>query len=136
MKTIGGDKINQLRHVRFFGDADGVRAHMARHAEILRPKFAAVQAGLEERLAGTGLASWTRPRGGYFVSLDTAPGKASQVCEMAARAGVKLTPAGATFPYGKDEADRNIRIAPTLPPMDELERALTILTTAILAAAD
>lgn len=135
-KTIGGDKINQLRHVRFFGDADGVLAHMRRHAEILKPKFAAVQAGLEERLAGTGLANWTKPRGGYFVSLDTQPGKANRVFEMAAQAGVKLTPAGATFPYGKDAADRNIRIAPTLPPMAELERAITVLATAILACAD
>ena len=136
LKTIGGDKINQLRHVRFFENADGVRAHMREHAALLRPKFAAVERGLAERLEGTGLASWTKPRGGYFVSLDTQPGKARRVFEMAAEAGVKLTPVGATFPYGRDEADRNIRIAPTLPPHEELERAITVLATAILCAAD
>jgi DNA-binding transcriptional MocR family regulator len=136
LRTIGADKINQLRHVRFFGDAEGLRAHMQKHAALLRPKFAAVQSGLEERLAGTGLASWTKPRGGYFVSLDTQEGKAKRVYELAGKAGVKLTPVGATFPYGNDPKDRNIRIAPTLPPSDELERAITILATAILCAAD
>ncbi len=136
LRTIGADKINQLRHIRFFGDADGLRAHMKKHAEILRPKFAAVQSGLEERLAGTGLASWTKPRGGYFVSLDTQEGQAKRVYELASKAGVKLTPVGATFPYGNDPKDRNIRISPTLPPSDELERAITILATAILCAAD
>lgn len=135
-RTIGADKINQLRHVRFFGDAEGLRAHMRKHAEILRPKFAAVQSGLEERLAGTGLATWTKPRGGYFVSLDTQPDRARRVLEMCAEAGVKLTPVGATFPYGKDPHDRNIRIAPTLPASDDLERAITILATAILSATD
>ena len=85
LRTIGADKINQLRHVRFFGDAEGLRAHMRKHAELLRPKFAAVQSGLEERLAGTGLATWTKPRGGYFVSLDTQEGKAKCVFAMAAR---------------------------------------------------
>jgi DNA-binding transcriptional MocR family regulator len=136
VRTIGADKLNQLRHVRFFGDADGVRAHMRRHAALLRPKFAAVQRGLAERLEGTGLATWTRPRGGYFVSLDTQPGRAKRVFELAARAGVKLTPVGATFPHGHDPEDRNIRIAPTLPTEDELERAITVLATAILCAAD
>jgi len=136
IRTIGGDKLNQLRHVRFFGDADGVRAHMRSHAELLRPKFAAVQRGLGERLAGTGLASWTQPSGGYFVSLDTQPGKAQRVFELATRAGLALTPAGATFPYGRDPQDRNIRIAPTMPSDDELERAITILATAILCAAE
>lgn len=135
-RTIGADKLNQLRHVRFFGDAEGVRAHMRLHAALLRPKFAAVQRGLTERLAGTGLASWTQPSGGYFVSLDTQPGKARRVFELAARAGVALTPVGATFPHGRDPEDRNIRIAPTLPPEDELERAITVLATAILCAAD
>jgi DNA-binding transcriptional MocR family regulator len=135
LRTIGPDKLNELRHVRFFGDADGLRAHMRRHAALLRPKFEAVQRGLTERLSGTGLASWTRPSGGYFVSLDTQPGKARQVFELAARAGVKLTPVGATFPYGRDPEDRNIRIAPTLPPEDELERAITVLATAVLVAA-
>jgi DNA-binding transcriptional MocR family regulator len=136
VRTIGADKLNQLRHVRFFGDADGLRAHMRRHAALLRPKFEAVQRGLGEALEGTGLATWTRPRGGYFVSLDTLPGKAKRVFELAAKAGVKLTPVGATFPYGDDPEDRNIRIAPTLPGEDELERAITVLATAILCAAD
>ena len=136
LRTIGADKLNQLRHIRFFGDEDGVRQHMQRHAELLRPKFDAVQRGLTERLAGTGLATWTRPRGGYFVSLDTQPGKARRVFELAAKAGVKLTPVGATYPYGNDPEDRNIRIAPTLPPNDELERAITVLATAVLCAAD
>jgi len=136
LETIGGDKLNQLRHVRFFGDVAGLHAHMRKHAALLKPKFAAVQRGLEERLGGTGLATWTQPRGGYFVSLDTAPGKARRVFEMAAEAGVKLTPVGATFPYGDDPEDRNIRISPSLPPIEELERAITVLATAILCAAD
>ncbi len=133
--TIGGDKLNQLRHVRFFKDADGVRAHMRRHAEIIGPKFAAVDEIFTQQLAGTGLARWTRPRGGYFVSLDTRPGRARRIFEMAALAGVKLTPAGATFPYGNDPQDCNLRIAPTLPPPAELRRALQVLATAILADA-
>lgn len=136
LETIGGDKLNQLRHVRFFGDVAGLHAHMRKHAALLKPKFAAVQRGLEERLGGTGLATWTQPRGGYFVSLDTAPGKARRVFEMAAEAGVKLTPVGATFPYGDDPEDRNIRISPSLPPIEELERAITVLATAILCAAE
>lgn len=135
LRTIGPDKLNQLRHVRFFGDADGVRKHMVRHAELIKPKFEAVERGLGERLEGTGLATWTRPRGGYFVSLDTQPGKAKRVFELAAQAGVKLTPVGATYPYGDDADDRNIRIAPTLPTEDELERAITVLATAVLVAA-
>ena len=131
VRSIGPDKLNQLRHLRFFGDADGVRAHMARHAALLRPKFEVVQRVLEEHLGGTGLASWTNPRGGYFVSLDTQAGQARRVFDAAARAGVALTPVGATFPYGKDPEDRNIRIAPTLPPLSELEQAMEILATAI-----
>lgn len=133
--TIGGDKLNQLRHVRFFKDASGVRAHMRRHAEIIGPKFAAVHEVFTGQLAGTGLARWTQPRGGYFVSLDTRPGRARRICEMAAEAGVKLTPAGATFPYGRDPGNCNLRIAPTLPPPAELHHALQVLATAILADA-
>ena len=131
LRTINGDKLNQLRHLRFFGDADGVRAHMRRHAEILRPKFDAVQRVLDAMLTGRGLATWTRPRGGYFVSLNTRPGHARKVCELAARAGVKLTPVGATFPHGRDPDDRNLRIAPSFPPLAEVERATTVLATAI-----
>jgi DNA-binding transcriptional MocR family regulator len=132
VRTIGPDKVNQLRHLRFFGDADGVRAHMRRHASLLRPKFEVVQRVLETHLGGSDFASWTQPRGGYFVSLDTQAGRARRVFDAAARAGVALTPVGATFPHGDDPEDRNIRIAPTLPPLPELEQAMAILATAIL----
>lgn len=135
VRTIGPDKLNQLRHVRFFGDAQGVRAHMERHAALLRPKFELVQRVLESHLGEGGLATWTSPRGGYFVSLDTQPGRARRVFEASARAGVALTPVGATFPYGQDPENRNIRIAPTLPPLPELEQAMEILATAILCEA-
>ncbi len=132
--TIGSDKLNQLRHVRFFRDAAGIAAHMRRHAAILRPKFEAVQRKLEAQLAPARLATWTRPTGGYFVSLDTADGCAARVVQLAKDAGVKLTAAGATFPYGKDPRDRNIRIAPTLPPTSELELAMDVLCTCVKLA--
>ena len=119
----------------FDGDAQGVRAHMERHAALLRPKFELVQRVLESHLGEGGLATWTSPRGGYFVSLDTQPGRARRVFEASARAGVALTPVGATFPYGQDPENRNIRIAPTLPPLPELEQAMEILATAILCEA-
>jgi aspartate/methionine/tyrosine aminotransferase len=128
---IGPDKINQLRHVRFFKDMDGILAHMKKHAEIVAPKFAAVNDALEKNLGGTGLATWTRPEGGYFVSLDVLDGCASAVIKRCADAGVKMTPAGSTYPYGKDPHDRNIRIAPTLPSVDEIKIAMTVLTAAI-----
>lgn len=127
IQTIGPDKLNQLRHVRFFQNMDGMRAHMSRHAEILRPKFEAVQEGLESELGGTGLAQWSNPNGGYFVSLNTPDGCAKETVRLCAGAGVKLTPAGATFPYGIDPRDRNIRIAPTFPPVDELKKAIALL---------
>ncbi|MFC6062820.1 aminotransferase class I/II-fold pyridoxal phosphate-dependent enzyme [Streptomyces ochraceiscleroticus] len=123
-RTIGPDKINQLRHARFLPDAEAVHAHMERHAELLRPKFELVDAVLEKRLGDTGIASWTRPQGGYFVSLDVLDGCASRVVQLAKDAGVALTPAGATFPYGKDPRDRNIRIAPSYPRLEELGDAL------------
>jgi DNA-binding transcriptional MocR family regulator len=135
MTTIGPDKINQLRHVRFLKNADGVRALMRKHAAILRPKFELVQRVLEQELGGTGLATWTKPRGGYFVSLDTQPGRAAKVVQLAADAGVKLTPAGSAFPYRKDPLDRNIRIAPSFPSVPELERAIQVLAVSILVAA-
>ncbi len=128
---IGPDKINQLRHVRFFKDMDGILTHMQKHAEIVAPKFAAVDEALEKNLGGTGLASWTKPEGGYFVSVDVLDGCASKVIARCADAGVKITPAGATYPYGKDPHDRNIRIAPTLPSVDEIKVAMTVLTAAI-----
>lgn len=128
---IGPDKINQLRHVRFFKNMDGILAHMKKHAEIVAPKFAAVEDALESRLSGTGLATWTRPEGGYFVSVDVLDGCASAVIKRCADAGVKITPAGATYPYGNDPHDRNIRIAPTLPSIDEIKIAMNVLTVAI-----
>jgi len=123
-QTIGPDKINQLRHVRFFKDIDGIHAHMQKHAEILRPKFEAVLEILERELGGQGIATWTRPSGGYFVSLDTLDQCAAQVIQMAGDAGVKLTAAGATFPYRKDPRDRNIRIAPSLPALEDIHTAM------------
>ncbi len=135
IQSIGPDKVNQLRHVRFFGDADGVRAHMRRHRDILAPKFAAVEEVLTARLGGLGIASWTSPKGGYFVSLDVVPGTAARVVELAKEAGVALTPAGATFPYGNDPQDRNIRLAPSMPPLDEVRAAMDAVATCVLLAA-
>ncbi|HXX67923.1 MAG TPA: aminotransferase class I/II-fold pyridoxal phosphate-dependent enzyme [Polyangiaceae bacterium] len=132
--TIGPDKLNQLRHVRFLRDAAGVRTLMRKHAAILRPKFEVVQRVLDRELGGTGLATWTRPRGGYFVSLDTQPGRAERVVKMAADAGVKLTPAGSAFPYKKDPQDRNIRIAPSFPSLKDLERAMEVLALSVRCA--
>ncbi|MFE7295691.1 aminotransferase class I/II-fold pyridoxal phosphate-dependent enzyme [Streptomyces sp. NPDC057579] len=123
-RTIGPDKVNQLRHARFLPDTPAVHAHMARHAAVLQPKFELVDAVLEKRLGDTGVASWTRPRGGYFVSLDVLDGCAARVVELAGSAGIALTPAGATFPYGKDPRDRNIRLAPSYPGPDELRDAV------------
>jgi DNA-binding transcriptional MocR family regulator len=131
IQTIGPDKLNQLRHVRFFKDGAGIRAQMRRHAAIIKPKFDKVQEVLERELGGRGIASWTKPNGGYFISLDTLEGCAKKVVAMAADAGVALTPAGATFPYGKDPKDRNIRIAPTFPSLLELETAMEILAVCI-----
>jgi len=128
---IGPDKINQLRHVRFFKNMDGILEHMKKHAEIVAPKFAAVEDALEKSLGGSGLATWTKPEGGYFVSVDVLDGCASKVIARCSDAGVKITPAGATYPYGKDPFDRNIRIAPTLPGIDEIKVAMTVLTAAI-----
>jgi len=132
--TIGPDKISQLRHVRLFGDMDGVRAHMHKHAAIFKPKFEAVGRILHDQLGGKGVASWTPPLGGYFVSLDTLDGCARQVVKLAADVGVKLTEAGATYPYGKDPRDRNIRIAPSLPKLPEIEAAMDVLCVCILRA--
>jgi DNA-binding transcriptional MocR family regulator len=137
MSTIGPDKLNQLRHVRFLPNVDAIRAHMKKHAALLRPKFACVERVLSRELGpndGSGPASWSKPRGGYFVSLDTGEGCATRVVKMAADAGVKLTPAGAAFPYRKDPLDRNIRIAPSFPPLPDLERAMEVLAVAIICA--
>ena len=129
--TIGPDKINQLRHVRFFRDMDGITAHMKKHAAILRPKFDLVDEILRRELGESGVATWTRPLGGYFTSLDTPDGCARAVVKMAAEAGVKLTEAGATFPYGRDPRDRNIRIAPSLPKLDEIGTAMEVLAVCV-----
>jgi DNA-binding transcriptional MocR family regulator len=134
MATIGPDKLNQLRHARFFKDVDAIRAHMKKHAAILRPKFACVERVLGQALGGSGLATWTRPRGGYFVSLDVLPGRATRVVKLAADVGLKLTPAGSAFPYRKDPHDRNIRIAPSFPTLPELERAMEVLAVAVICA--
>ncbi len=134
VQSIGPDKINQLRHVRLLGDEAGLEAHMRRHRAVLEPRFAAVSRILEERLAPYHAGSWTTPRGGYFVSLDVLEGTARRAVQLASEAGIAVTPAGATFPYGDDPRDENIRIAPTFPPLAELEAALDGLCTAILLA--
>ncbi|MEG8177120.1 aminotransferase class I/II-fold pyridoxal phosphate-dependent enzyme [Nocardia terpenica] len=134
-KSIGPDKVNQLRHVRFFRDADGVRAHMQKHRAILEPKFKLVLRILEDRLGASKVASWTEPKGGYFISLDVLEGTAARVVALAKDAGIALTPAGAAFPYGNDPEDKNIRIAPSLPPTAELEAAMEGLATCVLLAA-
>lgn len=137
MSSIGPDKVNHLRHAQFFKDADGVRAHMRKHAEIIAPKFAAVERILTERLAEHDIAQWTKPLGGYFVNLDVLPGTATRVVELAKEAGIALTPAGASFPLGQDPHDENIRLAPTMPPLEEVEVAMDgVATCALLAAGE
>ncbi len=134
IQTIGPDKVNQLRHVRFFKDYVGVLAHMQKHAALLRPKFEAVVESFDQALGGKGVASWTEPRGGYFISLDTLDGCAAEVVRLADEAGVKLTAAGATFPYGKEPRDRNIRVAPSLPPLAQIRTAMEVVTVCVLLA--
>ncbi|MED0670671.1 aminotransferase class I/II-fold pyridoxal phosphate-dependent enzyme [Aneurinibacillus aneurinilyticus] len=127
IQTIGPDKLNQLRHVRFLKDMDNLKVHMEKHAAIIKPKFSMVLNKLESELGRKNIASWNEPKGGYFISLNTLNGCARDVINMAAEVGVKLTKAGATYPYGKDPRDRNIRIAPTLPSIEELEKAIEVL---------
>lgn len=134
-KSIGPDKVNQLRHLRFFGDADGVRAHMDKHREILAPKFAAVLRILEDRLGPSKIASWTEPKGGYFISLDVVPGTARRVIALAKEAGIALTAAGSAFPYSTDPEDTNIRLAPSFPSLDDLVTAMDGVVTCVLLAA-
>lgn len=133
--SIGPDKLNQLRHVQFFGSPEGVRDHMRKHREIIGPKFEAVADVLEQRLGGTGVATWTHPRGGYFVSLDVLPGTAARVIELAKAAGVALTPAGSAFPGSHDPDDTNIRLAPTFPVLAEVREAMDAVATCVLLAA-
>ena len=123
VQIIGHDKINQLRHVRFFKDIDGLKNHMQKHAEILRPKFEAVLQILEEELKGLEIGSWVKPRGGYFISFNAMPGCAKAIVDKCKQLGVVLTGAGATYPYGKDPEDSNIRIAPSFPTPEEMAEA-------------
>lgn len=132
--SIGPDKINHLRHAEFFGDAEGVRNHMRGHRDIIAPKFAEVQRILRENLGGKGIANWTDPVGGYFVSLDVLPGTASRVVQLAKEAGIALTPAGASYPYGTDPDDTNIRLAPTFPVLEEVTAAMEGVVTCVLLA--
>ena len=134
-KSIGPDKVNQLRHLKFFGDADGVRLQMQRHQELLAPKFALVAEILEDRLGESKIASWTDPKGGYFVSLDVLPKTARRTIALAKNAGIAVTEAGAAFPYRKDPEDKNIRIAPSFPSLPELTEAIDGLATCALLAA-
>ena len=134
-RTIGPDKVNQLRHALFLETPAGVHAHMDRHRALLKPKFDLVQRTLATQLGGSGVATWTQPEGGYFVTLDVLEGCASRVVELAADAGIVLTAAGAPFPYGKDPNDRVIRLAPTYPPLSELAEALDGLVLCIKLAA-
>ena len=136
-RSIGPDKINHLRHVRFLGSSQGVLDLMAKHRAVLRPKFDLVEQTLSAQLADAGVASWTTPRGGYFVTLTVRPGCASRVVELAGKAGIALTPAGAPFPHGNDPRDEVIRIAPTFPPLSELAEAMDALVLCVkLASAE
>ena len=133
-QTIGYDKINQLRHVQFFKNADGIRKHMQILADCLKPKFETVLNTLDKELAGSGLISWESPKGGYFVSVDVLPGCAKRVVELAKEAGVTLTGAGATYPYKKDPKDSNIRLAPSYPTVEELQQAMDLFCVCVKKA--
>ena len=134
IQTIGHDKINQLRHARFFGDIDHLKEYMKKHAELLRPKFEAVLNAFDRDLAGLDVGTWVRPRGGYFISFDALPGCAKRIVAMCKDAGVVLTGAGATYPYGKDPLDSNIRIAPSFPTPEEMQKAADIFTICVRIA--
>jgi DNA-binding transcriptional MocR family regulator len=134
-RTIGPDKVNHLRHARYLGSADGVRELMRKHRAIIEPKFEQVETILESRLGDHAVATWTRPEGGYFISLDVPDGCATRVVALAKEAGIAMTGAGAAFPYGKDPRDRNIRIAPTFPSPDDVAAAIEGLCTCVLLAA-
>ena len=135
IQTIGYDKLNQFRHVKFYKDLNGIKNHMKLHRAIRAPKFNAVFNEFESALGSCGIASWTKPRGGYFISLDVLPGTAKRVGELCKEAGVTLTTVGATYPYGVDPEDKNIRIAPSFPPVDELMTATKLLCICVKLAA-
>ncbi|MCR5451257.1 MAG: aminotransferase [Lachnospiraceae bacterium] len=130
-QTIGHDKVNQLRHVRFFKNIENMHEHMRKHAAILRPKFEAVEATFEKNLGGLGIGEWTKPNGGYFISFEALPGCAKEIVSRAKKAGVTMTAAGATWPYGKDPKDTNIRVAPTYPSFDDLKVAADLFTLCV-----
>lgn len=132
--TIGPDKVNQLRHVHFFAKPGSLQAHMRKHAEILQPRFACVLKHLDEAFGDNDLGSWEKPDGGYFISFDTRTGLAKEVVRLAGEAGVKLTPAGATFPYGKDPNDSNIRIAPSVPTVEQVDGAMKVFVLCVKLA--
>lgn len=134
VQTIGHDKLNQMRHVKFFGNAEGVHAHMEKHAAILRPKFEAVLNTLEQELGGLEIGSWLKPLGGYFVAFDTLEGCAKRVVALCKEAGVVMTPAGSTYPYMNDPQDTSIRIAPTLPSSEELKKACEVFVLCVKLA--
>ena len=131
IQTIGHDKINQLRHVRYFKNIDGMKAHMMKHAALMRPKFEAVLEVLDRELSGANIGTWTRPRGGYFISFDAMEGCAKAIVAKCKEAGVVLTGAGATFPYGKDPKDSNIRIAPSFPTPEEMAQATDLFVLCV-----
>ena len=133
-QTIGHDKVNQLRHVRFFGNIHGMVEHMRKHAAIIRPKFEMVEDTLAKHLSGLDIGTWTKPRGGYFILFDSLPGCAKEIVALMKKAGVIMTPAGATWPYGKDPNDSNIRIAPTYPTLAELQTAMETFTLCVRIA--
>ena len=135
IQTIGFDKINMMRHVKYFGNAEGILAHMKLHASIIRPKFEIVLDAFDRELGGLGIADWTKPRGGYFISLNVMDGTAKRVFALCRDAGLTLTDVGATFPYKHDPRDRNLRIAPTYPTNDELKQACEILCLCVKLAA-
>ncbi|MGN1095111.1 MAG: aminotransferase class I/II-fold pyridoxal phosphate-dependent enzyme [Eubacteriales bacterium] len=134
-QVISYDKVNQLRHVRFFGNAEGLLSHMKKHASLMRPRFEAVLDAFSRELSGLEIARWTHPTGGYFISLDITAGSAKRVYKLCAEAGVKLTNVGATYPYGIDPDDSNLRIAPSYPELPELEKAAEILCLCVKIAA-
>ena len=135
VQTIGYDKLNMLRHVKFFGNYDGLMEHMQKHRAVLEPRFNAVIKKLEDNLSGYGIAQWLNPKGGYFISVDVYEGCAKRTVQLCKEAGVILTDAGATFPYGNDPQDSNIRLAPTLPPVEELELAMDLFCVCAKLAA-